>query len=730
VPSTDGRSNDELASLSDDDGDFEDNESSGYLDESPQYLSPPASESTVEASTTIGYASPEQSIMTSSAETQPGEPTYLNLEETAREGDAGVADIQGIVRDFTNESELPDVLRAYGSPQIRLSVVASVSQRRLPIYASFRVLYVGMLDQWAITHTNNHIGAALHATPSSSRFNIVQDSSFKGSPSSSKVQLEPAGSELVVDHCTSPGVEADQKGNIHAIITLDDGQKIKFGPSGSITPETAPLPDLIIIGHGGAHADEHSTVPENKHRLVRNILKQHGIPIIEIAVVRPYGSEPFTFQTGDLRLSFEGRNGPGDEFEVLKSLPVDLYTFLSLDPAQLNRHLYFLNERSATTKSPPQAKPKGRKGSLRESSSKSTCESSKHAMARLKELEWPPKWKLVMHILPAMLAIILIAIGSSAIPGHVKSVYDSGVSVRSHTAPSTAPLETIPTPLMSASKTATPPPSAVSPLLVSKNAVLSSRGKPRSGWLDRAMPRRSDTLDHVNFTVTGNHQVVFCGLQNMSGPIAIEVERNSEPVPYRLVSSDPRALVLRLDQRYPPSTFVVHMKTSTRPVSHRVFEVKLGTNESALFSTLHGLTAVSESIKHELAVAQTNIKDLSSQASKGLQAALTYLGEGSSTVLEGHVEKAKKLASYKLGQGQTLSSKSLQHLKDSPRYISARASTVSHNVASQLWAQSRPLRTAPALLKTRERALQIRCNVEKTFGAKNTRSCRLLGDIK
>jgi uncharacterized membrane protein len=675
--------------------------------------------------------------MTSSAETQPGEPSYLKLEETAPACDSEAADIHGVIREFSNESELPDVLKDYDSPQIRLSVKAYVSRLWLPISRSYRLLYVGALDRWAVTHINTHIGAALNATPSSSRFNIVQGSSFDGSPSSSKVQLEPSGSELVVDHCATPTVEEDASGEHHAVITLDDGQKIKFGPGPSISPSTASLPDLIVIGHAAAH--------DVNHRLVRDILKQNDIPTIEIAVVRPYSSESFKFETADLRLSLEGRHSPSDEFEALKTLPIDLYTFLSLDPAQLNRHLAYLNAHSSTVKSTTPTRFTGKSRSLRYIlPNLSSTATAPKARCTSEPVKWG-NWRGYARFLSVVLLLVLAILGPLATSGVLQNLYNNRLDVHSQAIPSTMPLETTLAPI-STSKPVTSSPSASAGVHISKElTVVPPESKPRSSWLDRAMPRKGTQMDYFNITVTGDHQFELHVSQSKP-KVQIHVSLNSEVIPVEIIRPNPNTYVVSLEQKYAVNIFNITAVVMRQPLLHQSFEVKLGSNGSALSSVLDGINTLSKSIKYDLGVAQTNLRNLSAQASRNLQAGMVYLKDRSTphekrrswkqqlkdskqTVAE-HVQRARKLATRNFSAGSKVTNGVSRSLKATREYWTSRASSAGQHITSQLWLQSRPLRTSPGLLRTRERALRVRCSVEKTLGKEGTRSCNLLRDSR
>lgn len=704
-------STDDLSSLSDEDDSEIEDSGNGYLDESPQHLSP-----AVEASS-MCHASAEESLMTSSAETQPGDKAFVRLDEIALGDDTDAVDVQGVIREFCNESELPDVLKDYRVPHIRLSVKASVSRRWLPISRPFRLLYVGGLDRWAVTHINTHIGAALNATPSSSRFYIVQGSTFDGSPSSSKVQLEPSGSELVVDHCATPTIEEDGTGDLHAVITLDDGQKIIFGPRKCITPSTASLPDLVIIGHPAGH--------ETNQNPVRDILKQHDIPIIEIAVVRLYGSA-FEFRPDDLRLSLEGRHSPSDDFETLSSIPIDLYAFLSLDPAQVNRHLAYLNEHSPTVKLGTATALTGKKRPLRRtllnaSNNTTTAANVGNAVEPVKRRLWAD----YARFLPALLVLLLAILGPLAASGVLQSLYSNGSDVTTHVIPSTTPLETTAAPISSSIT----PTSSLSPRVsshVSKDlTVVPLESRPRAGWLDRAMPHKGSRVDYFNITVTGDHQFELHVSQSKP-KIQILVTRDSDTVPVEVMRLDANTFAVRLENKYPLTTFNVTVVVLRKPTLRQSIQVQLGRNGMwySLFSCVPSgnqylptgmpdhLARLAELVKGDLAVAQTNIKH-SVEAMRNAQSKwwLSKAGEFDSDLFS-TLRWKKQLENSKLKVSESIQ----------------RAKEAAEDVKSQLWLQSRPLRTSPALLQTRERALRLRCNIEKSLGRRGTRSCRLVGE--
>lgn len=761
-----GDTPDDLSSLSDDDEfnddeqeqeDETEDEDADNVAESQQHASP--SESAIESLSSQHTGSPVDSIMTSMG-THDGE-AYLPLQEIpseeipSTEADDDTVNVYRIENEYKTTSGMPDVLHGYGSSEIRTSVHMTLSKSMLPIYRSFRVLYVGNLPIWAVHDVNNHIGAALSATPSSSRFNIVQSIELPGSPSSSRVQLERSGCELVVDHCKDPDVVRDD-GVSSAKVTLNDGSQIIFSEKGTIRPSTAPLPDLVIFGYG---TEPSCGTTASMFRDARNIIRQHNIPSLDIAVVRLWdiASRIYAFDANSLRLCVDGRRHHDAAFTRHRTLPIDLYSFLSIEPSQLNRHLAYLHEH------PAKARP------THESATSNGLYFTRSYAKATKAVNeaWAQRRKHIL-LINALITLVMVYLAQSAL----FPVLGPKMEVLPHAANSTSIAVSPPAPLLAV----TTPSSAASPSFDAQVistpkccAALPSVEKARGSWMDRSVLSKEKPAPKFAIEVASHDRFILSPSKHGDpSKCQVQVHRDREAVPVQVTISDGGILVC-LKREYSVGMFNVSIWAGRK--LQQSFEIKLGSNKSTLSTVLQSVDRLSKGInladvgkvvKHELAAAQAGAKSLSTQMSKALQAgavrvedsALAALGQtkhwkhqlqGSKQTVAEHLKEATKGARHwkrQLKESKQTVGEKLRRVKkeakhklmvtkdvsktfrDSWQLCTSLASGVSQGLKSDVTKRTRPLRTSNGMLRMRDRALGMRCNLEKKLGKEGTKTCK------
>lgn len=719
VASTDGPTPDDLSSI---DG-FEEEDDEYYMNDASQHLPPPLEDirTTTPPPETQEADTLDDSMMTSTADTQKNETSYLKLDEATSLSN-NTAEATRVVSEFDEVSGLPSVLQGYGCPSLRFSVKMAVSERFLPEARSFRLLYVGEFPEWAKELVNKQIGATLSATPSSSRFNIVQDSVYSGSASSSKVQLERSGSELVVDHCVAPKVLAKAGKPYRVMITLDDESQLAFTPGATSKPAGAGLPDLVVFCHV-VQADSILRFEDKHFYFARHVLKQHGLPSLDMVVTRPYGGESLDFDTGSLRLCVEGRPGRGHEFAMKKSLPIDMYTFLAIDPSQLNRHLANLQDRSNSTEPWDSTKERGNWtianliSGLTKSSSRSPGEL------------WAQRgtWVSIVALM-AMIAAYIVQ--SALIPVTEQSAHGAAISLTTSTSTTLSTSSTMQITSTTPSAISVP---SVAPVVSTPRdlTVVPTEEKSRGSWRDLSVLSKEDHEGSLEIEVTGDHQFMLRpSKQLLSGrrkpQFQVQVHRDSETVPIRVLRASDDSYTVDLQNEYPVGTFNVSVVARRKPLLQQSFEVKLGSNKSTFSSMVDSVSRLSQNVRRDIAVAQVNLRSLSTQLTKSLHEGVTRLEDGASatlgqsrqwsrrlqgstqTVAE-HLQEARNQAARQLSTGAKIT-------RDVSRFLQGRASDVVQEVKSDLWRRSRPLMTSPSTLRARKNALLLRRRVEKRFG--------------
>jgi hypothetical protein len=728
VASTDGQTPDDISSLSeDDDSDDE------YMREAT-HIHRPAVQPTNHETDRQPIAGPEDSVVISTSETQKEEADYNTLYEVTSKSGKHV-DAYGYVGAYNETTSMPEILKLYGCPEIRFSMKMALSTRHLPEYRSFRLLYIGEFDEWAVNDVvSPHIGAALNATPTSSRFNVVQGSEL-GTPTSSRVQLERSGPELVVDHCTSPKLLTGPKGTSRVSIALNDGTTLELGPGISVRHKS--LPDLVIFCHSENQEAAESSSQVEKFNTIRAALYRQRIPSLDIARVSPHGSCPkaFTFNAESLRVCVEGRHDHDESFETQATLPIDVYTFCNIDPSQLNRHLaYIKNEAFGAGEMDNKV---GRWEFL------NLSPKFKGIRSYVRSEEMWARRNSWLPILTLLATVMLYYALSAFVPGHLPAIQEV---VTNNTVSPTVPLSTADasriaisstSSLMSSTPIVRPTPKDLSVVVPEK--------KVSKSWRDYPLLPKQDPIGSFEIEATGDHQFTLRPSKELATSthkdvFRVQVSRDSEAVPVTFSRSADGLYVVDLEQEYSVGMFNVSVVARRRPLLQFTFDIKLGSEKSRLKSLADGVEKLSQDIRHDLAVAQTNLKNLSSHLSKGLYTGLIRIPEsavalfdqtqywkpqhrGSSQSIADHLREAKQATGRQLDVGSKVTKEVSNTLQKQWKLCASKATNAVQEVKADMWTKSRPFRTSPQLRRARNNALSLRDMARKKLGmAKGARS--------
>lgn len=177
---------------------------------------------------------------------------------------------------------------------------------------------------------------------SPSRYHIVPDSFGPGSlPSAAEVI--PIDCQLDVDAYQA----AEFVDHTHQIIRLRDeasSKRIHSSRHGNryvINEDKGSKPDLAVI----VVSSEDTSADTNRTGIMRIFAQRHSIPVLVISVDNGWGAEthaetqPFGHTNWSAHRCIEFNKVANEPY---RRLPLDLDTFLQLDPAQLSRHLAYL----------------------------------------------------------------------------------------------------------------------------------------------------------------------------------------------------------------------------------------------------------------------------------------------------------------------------------------------------------------------------------------------------
>jgi hypothetical protein len=277
----------------------------------------------------------------------------IEFEEPERWPDAEQVELKHTIRIFDEEEASEISTHMFPESSSQLHLVATVRQTMtkgsLQLEKPFRVLYAGNPEARHIIL--DKIGDALvagtesnfEARPGdSSRYHVVP-TSFGTGDMPNFAELLPIHVQLVVDECTTASSVKIEK---HSdMITLS----FKNRPpchSRLVSPDTTyqlesatpwVLPDIAIL----FMSDKDDLIARRTRRFVYAFAKRHGIPAMVVSEEPLWGrpSESISLDHKSLHLCLESRGSADRESRVLKRLPIDLKTFESVTPGQINRNL-------------------------------------------------------------------------------------------------------------------------------------------------------------------------------------------------------------------------------------------------------------------------------------------------------------------------------------------------------------------------------------------------------
>jgi hypothetical protein len=707
---------DDVSSISDSD-EFDDD----YMDDASQHFPPQPADTIDDPLDAHHVTSPDDSTFTELADKEMSESSHLRLEETVVTEVEDV-DACGLIKEFDQTSGLPDVLQPYGCPEVRLTVRMALSQHFMSVSGSYRLLYVGDLPNWAEKDISRQIGTALDAPPSSSRFNIVRG------------QLEPSGPALDVDHCTTLKIQEKAGKPARALLTLDDGTQLTLGP-GKATQSRgkAPLPDLVIFYHGTSVPSSSGSVTESeKFNLVRSAFRRQHIPSLDVALARPFGQcpEAFTFDTNSLRLCVEGRKLQDSDYEVQETLPIDIYDFIKIEPSQLNRHLACIKSHALMSNSSLV------NGEERSWHVRNTLQNIKKSVTRLGTREWLAQRNLWMTVL-ALTAMVLVGLRTSiflpTLP-HSVSQADIPLSIPSSISLSTPVASSI---TASSLPVSSPPPPSVRS--TPRDLTIVASGVQTKSQQEKVKQEKTAGFE---LQVTGDYQFVLQHPKQFTSGrrkphFHIEVTRDSKDIPIRYNSTSSSTIV-DLEHECPPGLFNVSVVARSKPLLQQSFEIKLGSNKSTLAYLMDNVDRLSQTVKQDLALAQSNLRNITTAVTKSLQAGIVRFEDGAAAAFDqtrywskqvqdstqsvaGHLQEAKKKAAHQLSAGTDATKDLSKTVRRGVQDCTSRATDLAHAVQDTMpdfWKLSRPVRTSATLLKARRNALKLRAKLQRKLKKK------------
>lgn len=223
----------------------------------------------------------------------------------------------------------------------------TITKKSIDTDKPFRVVYVGssesrgiILDKLGDVLVSSTSSGFESSSTESSRYHVVP-TSFGAGAVPNFAELLPIHFQLIVDEC----LEATPESHIDRPRTIN----LKFknrpactslwtGTGYSISSSTEwVLPDMAII----FLSSQDTTAAMNTQKSARMFMERHGVPTMVISEkpLWKMSRESIPVNHHSLHMCLESRHIPTGKTTVLKRYPIDLSTFESISPGQLNRNL-------------------------------------------------------------------------------------------------------------------------------------------------------------------------------------------------------------------------------------------------------------------------------------------------------------------------------------------------------------------------------------------------------
>lgn len=510
------------------------------------------------------------------------------------------------------------------------TVQQTMTKQSLDLNKPFRVLYVGqpeyrniILDKIGDVLVSSSSSGSQTSSAESSRYHVVPTSYGVGAVPNF-AELLPIHVQLVVDECMEATAEAgqNQPSTLHlnfknrpACHSWWDGARYRVSSASEWT-----LPDVAILFVSGR--DDAAAV--QTQRLAHTFLKRHCIPAMVISEEPMWElpSDILPLNHDSLHMCLESRDPQTGETMVLQRYPIDLKTFESITPGQLNRNLASLMElypkkehkSDADTSKPDEQYPP----SDLEKSPLSWIPS--HCATRARELA--PMLRLLML---ALISGIALSMGYVAVKAVVLFLVQwmAGSSLSRAFTPATTPIPTTVIALESVKQTAL----SIRP---SGNIGLVHTQTPNYSLMDQvadlenSAPNASIGPDEFDIQVVGDCHVIVKPPRHLitskkQPRFNVSIHRFDRALPFELSRLFHDVYALRLDREEAWGVLNVTVTAKSMAGVNQTTMVDFGTPWLKIANWRRAARMVSSQFTKDLQIAQTGLTEVYGRVSTDLQ---------------------------------------------------------------------------------------------------------------
>lgn len=229
-----------------------------------------------------------------------------------------------------------------------------VKQQLIP-QNPYKVLFVG--DPSTREEIVWKIGSALDAAPSSedyfpNQYAVVRIPSFEDAAARGVELIDSTGINLIIEECSSASFTKVDGGNDTISMAISNqvssDQKLVesvWSGSGHKVTDNWSLPDIAVF----YLSESESILAKQTRHFARKFMSRHQVPCIVISQA-PLWNRPAEIIALDYTTLHICLKAHDSSTSIVKRLPVNLKTFMSLDASQMNRNLAYLASRHTSSK--------------------------------------------------------------------------------------------------------------------------------------------------------------------------------------------------------------------------------------------------------------------------------------------------------------------------------------------------------------------------------------------
>uniref|UniRef100_A0A093XM12 Uncharacterized protein n=2 Tax=Talaromyces marneffei PM1 TaxID=1077442 RepID=A0A093XM12_TALMA len=516
--------------------------------------------------------------------------------------------------------------------QLAITVQQTMMKQGLDLDKPFRVLYMGnpefrniILDKIGDVLVSSSTRSLGSSSTESSRYHVVP-TSFGIGATPNYAELLPIHVQLIVDECIG-AVSESHRTPSGTDITLNFKNRpscssVWTGSEHQIHSETEwTIPDLSIF----LVSDRDDEASMRSRHLAQSFMKMHGIPVLIISeepLWKKPGQHLFPFDHQSLHLCLESRRPLTGETVVVERYPIDIKTFESITPSQLNRHLASLSELHPRKQSTSFATlpPKSIEPNLFYDTEKYPS-SSFLSVCNGRAQEFAPLLRMMMLSIVLAISVslgytafrtattfVLQLLGGAAISSSAASVASSTIT----TATTIFPSANTGLASLSLKPHSTDLSERFEALSVSPVGDISD--------ISKLLEERPNKNDGFQFQVVGDcHVIIKQPTAAKKVRFDVKVTRGNASLPYELEKLFDGVYTLRLSREDAYGLVNVTVSTRSKQPREETLEVDFGTPWLKIENWKRAAHAVSSQIKRDLDTAQIGLSDIYARLSTDVQ---------------------------------------------------------------------------------------------------------------